>query len=88
MSRISSWREAIAVHLRVQEVAQEVVAALVRPLVDHSLEVGVDRVRGRLLVRLGVGVAELAADDLSGRMAPSFISRNSRQVVHRQAEHA
>ena len=59
--------EPVAVDLGVQEVAEEVVP-LARPARSsmHLLEVGVDRVGGLLLVRLGLGVAELVADDLVG----------------------
>ena len=62
--------ESVTVDLGVEEVAEEVVAALVAPFVEQPLEVRVDRVRGLLLVRLGLGVAELVPDDVVGTDHP------------------
>ena len=47
-----------------------------RPSVEHALEAGVDRVGRALLVGLGLGMPELAPDDVVGRITPSFMARN------------
>ena len=78
--------EPVAVDIDVQEVADEVVALLARRLVDDLLEVGVDRIGDLLLIRLGLGVAELAADDLVGPDRAVLHRQEARQFLQRQPE--
>ena len=78
MSRMSSWVRRSPSTSACEEVAQQVVvAALARPLVEHLLEVRVDRVGG-----LPAGTPRSRGGRTSwpttwsGRMTPSFIFRN------------
>ena len=89
MSRISSWVSRSPSTSACEEVAEQVVALLAAARSSmHLLEVRVDRVGRLLLVRLGLGVAELVADDLVGPDDAVLHREEARQVVHRQAEHA
>ena len=55
--------EAVAVDLGVQDVAEEVVASFTLALTDNPAEVRVDRIGRLLLVRVGLGMAELVPYD-------------------------
>ena len=86
MSRISSRVRRSPSTSACEEVADQVVARSPRALVDDPLEVRVDRIRGLALVRLGLGVAELVADDVVGPDDAVLHPQEDGQLLQRQPE--
>ena len=83
MSRISSWVRRSPSTSAWRKWLSRSSRTLAGPLVDDLLEVRVDRVGRLLLVRLGLGVAELVADDLVGpdRRRPSSAGSVGRSSI-------
>ncbi|MEZ5141021.1 MAG: hypothetical protein R2726_00655 [Acidimicrobiales bacterium] len=86
MSRISS-RQPLAVHLGVEQGAQEVVSVLASTLVEHPFEEGVDGVGGLLLQRLGLGMPELVAGEDVGPDHAVLHLQERGEVPDRETEH-
>ncbi len=78
--------ELLAVYRRVEELAQDVVAPLDFALVEHAVEVLVDRVRSRGLQFVHLVAAVRGAGDRVGPDDAVLHREEARQLVEREAE--
>jgi hypothetical protein len=79
--------EAFTVDFRVKEVAEQVIRAFGRPLVEHFVEVVVDRCRALLSQLLRAGIVEGRAQHVKRADDPVLHRQEPRQVLHGQPKH-
>lgn len=86
MSRDLMAGELVAFDLASQEQAEQVVLWFSEPLVEHGVEVGIDRVRGRLLHGDGLGAPVRRPADVVGADHPVLHAQKDVEVLDRQSE--